>query len=397
MKILQVNCVYNTGSTGKIVYDLHKTLERKGIESIVCYGRGKKLKEKNIYKTSFELISKFNNIKSRVTGFQYNGSFFATNKLINIIKKEKPDVVHLHCINGFFVNIYKLLEFLKYNNIKTVITLHAEFMYTGGCGISDECNKWMNICYDCPKLKSEIKSYFFDNTRKCWRMLKNIFEDFSELRIVSVSPWLENRARKSPILANKKHSTIFNGIDSKVFFKREYSDLKKRLGLTNERILLHVTSNFNSELKGGKYIIDLAKNLDNNIKIIVVGDNCRNEMFKENIINVGKIKDQNELAKFYSMADLTLITSKVETFSMVCAESLSCGTPVVGFKAGGPETISIKEFSSFVEYGNVDKLKKVIYKFLSNDYKEIEKIAHRIYSKEKMSNDYIKIYSEFGR
>ena len=397
MKILQVNCVYNTGSTGKIVYDLHKTLERKGIESIVCYGRGKKLKEKNIYKTSFELISKFNNIKSRITGFQYNGSFFATNKLINIIKKEKPDVVHLHCINGFFVNIYKLLEFLKYNNIKTVITLHAEFMYTGGCGISDECNKWMNICYDCPKLKSEIKSYFFDNTRKCWGMLKNIFEDFSELRIVSVSPWLENRARKSPILANKKHSTIFNGIDSKVFFKREYSDLKKRLGLTNERILLHVTSNFNSELKGGKYIIDLAKNLDNNIKIIVVGDNCRNEMFKENIINVGKIKDQNELAKFYSMADLTLITSKVETFSMVCAESLSCGTPVVGFKAGGPETISIKEFSSFVEYGNVDKLKKVIYKFLSNDYKEIEKIAHRIYSKEKMSNDYIKIYSEFGR
>ena len=87
MKILQVNCVYNTGSTGKIVYDLHKTLERKGIESIVCYGRGKKLKEKNIYKTSFELISKFNNIKSRITGFQYNGSFFATNKLINIIKK----------------------------------------------------------------------------------------------------------------------------------------------------------------------------------------------------------------------------------------------------------------------------------------------------------------------
>ena len=112
MKVMQINCVYNTGSTGKIVYDIHNSLKESGIESIICYGRGKKTDETGVYKTSSEFLAKFNNVKSRFTGIQYNGSFFATRKLINIIKKTKPDVGHLHCINGFFVNIYTLVKFL---------------------------------------------------------------------------------------------------------------------------------------------------------------------------------------------------------------------------------------------------------------------------------------------
>ena len=99
MKVMQINCVYNTGSTGKIMYDVHTELKKRGIDSVICYGRGKKTSDENVYKTSGEIIAKFNNIKSRFTGMPYNGSFFATNKLLGIIKKENPDVVHLHCIN----------------------------------------------------------------------------------------------------------------------------------------------------------------------------------------------------------------------------------------------------------------------------------------------------------
>ena len=106
MKVMQINCVYNSGSTGKIVHDLHNELIANGIESVVCYGRGKKVKEKNVYKTCGELYSKVNNLFSRITGIMYGGCFFSTNKLLRIIKKEKPDVVHLHCLNGYFVNIY---------------------------------------------------------------------------------------------------------------------------------------------------------------------------------------------------------------------------------------------------------------------------------------------------
>ena len=51
MKILQVNCVYRKGSTGKIVYDIHTELLRQGIEDVVCYGRGEVINEPNVHKT----------------------------------------------------------------------------------------------------------------------------------------------------------------------------------------------------------------------------------------------------------------------------------------------------------------------------------------------------------
>ena len=395
MKVLQVNCVYKNGSTGKIVYDLHRGLQDKGIESIVCYGRGKTIEEDHVYKTSTELAGKFNNVKSRFTGLQYNGSFIATRKLINIIKKENPDVVHLHCINGFFVNIYKLVIFLKENNIKTILTLHAEFMYTGSCGHSYECEKWKTNCSNCPNLKDATNSYFFDRTKEAWKKMNKAFKNFKNLKIISVSPWLEERARESAIFKNKYHSTILNGIDTKNVFKpRDVSELKRELKLDNEKIILHVTPDFQSECKGGKYILEIAKQLEyENIKIIVVGNTGAKIVGYKNIIDIGRVNGQIELSKYYSLADVTLLTSKRETFSMVCAESISCGTSVVGFKAGAPELISDPSYSEFVEYNDINGLIKSLLKAVRCDKKN-KKICKEKYSKEWMINQYLECYKE---
>ena len=126
MKILQVNCVYNNGSTGKIMHDVHMELVSAGHKSVVCYGRGADTSDENVIKLCSELYAKANNLLSRITGILYGGCLLSTSRLISLIKREKPDVVHLHCINGFFVNIYKLVSWLKNNKIKTVVTLHAE-------------------------------------------------------------------------------------------------------------------------------------------------------------------------------------------------------------------------------------------------------------------------------
>lgn len=155
MKVLQVNCVYKNGSTGKITYDIHRELQTRGIESVVCYGRGEKTDEPGIYKTCGEFYSKINNLFSRFTGVMYGGCFFSTNKLISVIEKERPDIVHLHCINGYFVNIYRLVKWLKKKKIKTVLTLHAEFMHTANCGYALDCDRWKNGCGNCPRLKKK--------------------------------------------------------------------------------------------------------------------------------------------------------------------------------------------------------------------------------------------------
>lgn len=396
MKVLQVNCVYKKGSTGKIVHDIHTELKASGIESVVCYGRGAKIKERGVYKTCGEFYSKFNNLLSRITGIMYGGCLFSTNKLIRIIKKEKPDVVHLHCLNGYFVNIYRLVTWLKESGIKTVLTLHAEFMHTANCGHAFDCEKWKTGCGKCPVFKKETKSILFDRTATSWRRMKKAFDGFENLVITSVSPWLMERAKLSPILVDKKHVVIMNGLDTNVFYPRNIQRLKEKHCITDEKIVFHATPYFSdaqNHLKGGCYILELAKRLGN-VKFFIAGPYDISGEIPSNVILLGRISDQNELAEYYSMADVTVIASKRETFSMICAESLCCGTPVVGFKAGGPEMISISEFSNFVEYGNIYSLSETLKTFLETNLKteEISEIAHKKYSKNKMVYEYVSLY-----
>ena len=404
MKVLQVNCVYNSGSTGKIVKDIHSELLNNDIESVVCYGRGNKINENNIYLLSNNIFGKINNAISRFKGVLYGGCHYSTIKLINIIKKEKPDIVHLHCLNGFFVNIYEFLKWLGKNNIKVVLTLHAEFMYTGSCGYSYECEKWKqsNGCSDCKIWKTETNSVVGDKTYKSFNFMNKAFNYIKpeNITIVSVSPWLMNRAQNSYILKNFEHQCVFNGVDTNIFYNKNIQKDSMFENNADKKIVFHPTSYFScnqDDDKGGRYIISLAdKMVAEKYHFYVAGDYDRNINVTENVTLLGKITDQSILADYYSAADLTLIASKQETFSMVCAESLCCGTPVVGFKAGGPESISLNEYSKFVEYANIDTLDKTIKEFCFNKCKnyDISNNAKDVYSKEIMTKNYIKIYKD---
>ena len=404
MKIIQVNVCYKTGSTGKIVNDIHSQLQEQNIDSVVCYGRGKRIKEPDVYKIASDFYCRIQALIGRITGIMYGGCFFSTNKLLRIIKKEKPDIVHLHCINGSFVNIYRLVTWLKENKIKTVLTLHAEFMHTGNCSHAYECENWKSGCHHCVNFRSQTKSWFFDRTGTSWARMKKAFEGFGDdLVVTSVSPWLMERAKQSPILANKTHKVILNGIDTSVFTIRDFASLKNKYGVQN-RIIFFATANFNptsDDIKGGKYIIELAEKLKNEKIVIVVAalDAVITEL-PQNIVYVGKTKTQEELAKYYSMADISLIVSRRETFCMPVAESLCCGTPVVGFKAGAPEQIALKEYSEFVEYGNLEGLSQCVLKWIvKKSNREIQplqiaKISVETYSKERMVVEYMDAYEK---
>ena len=401
MKILQINNVYKKGSTGKITYDIHQELQRRGIESVVCYGRGQKVDEINVHKTCGEFYSKINNIWSRITGIMYGGCFFSTNRLISIVKKEKPDIVHLQCLNGYFVNIYRLINWLKKNKIKTVLTLHAEFMYTGGCGHSIECNQWSNRngCghLGCPRWRSETKSLFFDRTATMWKKMKKSFEGFDEnLIVTSVSPWLMERAKQSPILKDKRHEVVLNGLDTEIFHPYDVKELRDKYNLKNEKVIFHATPSFNDDpkhIKGGYYVIKLAEMMRNqNVKFIVAGKYQEGLQIPDNMILLGKVEDQTILANYYSMADVTLLTSRKETFSMVTAESLCCGTPIVGFKAGAPERIALPKYSCFVEYGDMEQLYKATIGMLDVVKRVKSEQSKERYSAETMCCKYIETY-----
>lgn len=399
MKVMQINCHYKYGSTGKIVYEIHNYINKHNNESYVCYGRGLTYNEQDVYRVSNEYVCKSRKLVDTFFGRYFTWGRLSSIRTIGKIKKVKPDIVHIHCCNAYMMNVYWLLKYLAIKQIKTVVTLHAEIMYTGGCDHSFECEKWFDgsECRGCQCKTRATRSVLFNLTHSNWKDMKKAFDFFSDsdICIVSVSEWLKNRAVKSPMLSRFNHQVIMNGLDTGVFHLRnsnEIEEVRNKYGLRKNKMILHVTSSFDDEIKGGKYVKRLADKIGEDVDVVVVGPHQLQNV--NNIIFLGIVKDQNELAKLYSAANVVVLTSKRETYSMVCVESLSCGTPVVGFFAGAPETICIDEFSKFCEYGDEEKLYNNVNSQINENHNKmkISKVAQDVYSSDKMASAYFQLY-----
>lgn len=393
MKVLQVNNVYGCHSTGKITRDLHLGLRDRGHESVVVFGRGPDTSESGVIRLCPDWYGKLNSLLTRFTGLRYGGCLFSTLRLQRIIRREKPDVVHLQCINGNFVNIYRLVGWLKKHSIKTVCSLHAEFMYTANCGYALECEQWRHGCGSCPDKHRASKSLFFDRTGRSWEKMRSAFDGFEEDCVICpVSPWTEDRARQSDILKNFTFQTVYNGVDTKEVFHCRGAEEKPDT-------VLHVTAQFTDapdHIKGGRYLIALAKRMPK-VTFLVAGQAAPIAPLPENVILLGPIRDQQKLAELYRSAKLTVLVSKKETFSMPCAESLCCGTPVVGFEAGAPEQIALKAYSGFVPQGDVYGLEHLIRTWLQKetDRGEIGQAAENTYSVDAMVKAFCGVYGSF--
>ena len=394
MKVVQVNCVYPHGSTGSIVKSIHSALQKDGMESYVFYGRGDKVVAPNVTKFSAEIEAKIHSAFTRATGEQFSFSPVATQRLIRAIDSIHPDIVHLHCLNGHCVNLYKLLMYLKEKKIKTVLTLHAEIMHTAGCEHALDCNKWIDGCYECEKVRGLITHFYRDDAKICYKKMEDAISGFQNLTVVSVSDWLGNRAKQSAIFhdPNIEFRTIFNGVDTSIF--HPISDKTKNVYFTTKKskpIVLHVTPNFNHPLKGGMKVIETAK-LHPEYDFWIVGYNS-NIQLPNNVKGIPHTKNREELANIYNAADVTLITSQRETFSMVCAESLCCGTPVAGFYSGGPESIGIPEYTRFVDQDDLEKLGHAIGQLIGRKIpQECYKSVLDTYSDNNMVQQYRNVY-----
>ena len=399
MKILIVNWVYNWGSTGYIARDLKNEFELMGHDVLVASGT-------NVGNDEVMVFCKPSERKlfwrlHRLGLSQFHGSTKATKRLIHFIEQKKPDIVNLHLLHCNYINLYYLLCWLGKNNIKTIITNHAELYFTGSCGYAYDCMRFVTSqCRHCPnKTYATGGSYVFGNTHRNWKLMKKAFSYFhpENLAFTAVSPWTRDRFYLSPITKGFECTVTLNGLKISTFYHREdVSHVRQRFG--NDPYIVWVTANFNpldkSDVKGGWYLMELASKMPRQKFVIVATSSSSTDELPQNIYLWGKAKDQDELARLYSCAQLTVLVSRKETFSMVTAESLCCGTPIVGFKAGGPETIAIPEYSRFVEQTNTDALAKVIEEMLAIDFnrRDISEKARNKFSPRTMALQYLNSY-----
>ncbi len=387
MKVLLINCVYGSGSTGKIVADLVKYGNQEGHEFRALYGRLPYSSDKFAFKISSELEAKSHSLFSRFTGQHFAYSPIATHRVLKYIRLFNPDIVHLHCLNANFVNVYSLLNFLKSNDYKTVLTLHAEIMHTAGCEHAIDCNKWISGCYKCNTIKGLITHHFRDDAAKAFKRMEDALSNFKNLTVVGVSEWLTSRARQSGVFAkcSPRFASVHNGCDLTEFTECEASN-------NGRKRILHVTPNFRHPIKGGEYVLQLAKS-NPDWDFLIVGDNGKTvNDIPDNLRFLSRVSNKRELSKIYSSSDVTVLTSKRETFSMVCLESLCCGTPVVEFCAGGPESVFKMDGVLFVPFGDLRAMTNAIKKTLIDTPRINSQVIKSEFSSKRMYEDYYDIY-----
>lgn len=373
MKILMINVVCGIRSTGRICTDLAAELEKQGHEVKIAYGREKVPEQFHKYavRVGTDLDVYMHALKSRLfdsVGFE---SKRVTKKFVSWIREYDPDVIHLHNLHGYYINVEILFQYLKECGKKIIWTLHDCWAFTGHCTHFDYigCDKWKKNCTHCPQKKEYPASCLKDNSYYNFRRKKDVFQNIPNMTLVTPSNWLKTLISQS-FLRKYPVNVIHNGIDTSIFKPVDYSikeRLRQEFGILNKTIILGVASVWNRR-KGLDAFVALSKLLPENYQIVLIGVYKKQaKKLPDNIITIARTNNTEELAAWYSTADIFVNPTLEDNYPTVNLEAIACGTPVITFDTGGsPESAVF--YGRVVKKGNLKMLLESI-----NDNEEIER------------------------
>lgn len=333
MKIVQINAVYKSGSTGRTTEEFHLYCKEHGIESYV-FCPNLSIPEDGIFRIGTTLDHKAHAVASRLSGRQGCFSYFPTRRLIAKLDDIKPDAVILRNLHGNYIHLPMLLSYLAKKDIFTVPVLHDCWFFTGHCThyTAHKCYKWQKACEKCPLMNTDNPSLLFDTSNSMFRLKKSLMESIPRVGVIGVSKWITNEGHNSVVFKTAKaFETVYNWIDHKKFYPRESSFLRRKLGINDDYVVLGVAQGW-SWRKGLVHYTTLAKNMPD-IKIVLIGKIEEKISLPPNILTPGSTESIEQLAEYYSLADVLLVCSVQETFGKVSAEALACGTPVIANNA----------------------------------------------------------------
>ncbi|MDO4269192.1 MAG: glycosyltransferase [Eubacteriales bacterium] len=361
MKVLQINTICGSGSVGRITVDIVRALEAEGSEGMIAFGRRAAPEGVDAWRFGTNLDMGVHVLHTFFKGEHGFASSGQTARLIERIRAYDPDIIHLHNIHGFYLDVEQLFRYLKQAGKPVVWTLHDCWSFTGHCAHFDYigCMKWKTGCGDCPQYRSVYPyALFKDNSAKNYRRKKAAFTGVPSLTVVTPSRWLAGYVRES-YLGAYPVEVIPNGIALDKFHPVD-KGLRERLQLQGKYILLGVASMW-EERKGYAYFEELADRLDDSYQIILIGLSKRKlKTLHPKIRGVMRTNSMEELAEYYSMADAYVNTTLEDTFPTTNLEALACGTPVITFATGGSVESVDASCGKIVPKGDTDALVRAI-------------------------------------
>jgi glycosyltransferase involved in cell wall biosynthesis len=390
--LLQITSALNWGSIGRIAEQVGELAQRRGWKVYFAYGRYANPSALEVIRVGGKLNPYLHYAAHRLLDREGLASCGATRQLIHRIQEIHPDIVHLHDIHDHWLNYKLLFEYLNQTDIKVVWTLHDCWNFTGGCCHYTHlhCNKWQGECSKCPR-----PGLLRDKSLYQFHLRKSLFTANRFLTLVPVSKWLEGEVRKS-FLKDVPIQAILNGVDIDVFHEIKDNRLRQTLHLGGKFILMAAATSW-SKQKGLDDYSALSQILPDDCVIVLVGlSPAQIKHLPSNIMGVPRTSNVQELAEYYSMADVVMNLSYEETFGLTTAEGYACGTPAIVYNATASPELVTPETGRVVEPGDIQGVLSAVMEIKEKGKSwyaaACRKRAETWYDKNKNFKQYISLY-----
>ena len=400
--LLQINATVNTGSTGRIAEEIGQRAIAAGYASYIAYGRTARESQSKIIKIGSLWDIRLHGIMSLLFDAHGFASKRATKKLVRQIDSINPDIILLHNLHGYYLNIEVLLDYLKKKSIPIFWTLHDCWPFTGHCShfMRYDCDRYKTHCHDCPNRKGYPRSLFIDRSRHNYEIKKHLIQNLPNLTFIPVCNWM-NKVVADSFMHGSKTKEIYNGTDVSIFKPAKIevcNRIKVRYHIPNKKIILGVASTWKKRLAYYDFCW-LNEQLAHEYIIVLVGMSEEQiEQLPEGIMGICRTENVQDLAALYSLADVFVNPTYVDNFPTTNIEALACGTPVITYNTGGsPEAIDDKT-GIVVPKGDKDALKNAIVEVVTNKEKYTSEVCrHRAvdhFDKDDRFGDYIELFNK---
>ncbi len=360
--ISQICVEGNSGSTGRIAEEIGILAIHKGWESYIAYGRFTRPSKSKTIRIGSDREVFYHGLETRLFDRHCLGSKAAKIRLVKQIESIKPDIIYLHHLHGYYINIETLFAYLPKATIPAVWTFHDCWSITGHCAHFDYfgCDKWKTECHHCPQTKEYPASLWIDRSTKNYRLKKKLFTSVQNMVIVTPSHWLANIVKES-FMQSIPVQIIHNGIDTSVFKPQiNHRETREKYHIGERFVILGVANPW-TQKKGFDDFIALSKLLSKDDVIVLVGlDKSQIKQLPKNIIGLTKTENRQELVDLYSAADLFVNPTWEDNFPTTNIESLACGTPVVTYRTGGSIEAVSPETGFIVDKGDINSLVEIV-------------------------------------
>lgn len=401
-KLLQINATINSGSTGRIAEEIGQRAIAAGFESYIAYGRTVRESKSKTIRIGSDWNVRWHGIVSLLFDRHGFSSKCATKRFVKQIEAINPDIVLLHNVHGYYLNIEILLGYLKEKNIPIFWTLHDCWPFTGHCSYFDaySCEKWKTHCEHCPNQKGYPKSIWLDNSRHNFDRKRALLAALPNVTFIPVCKWIGGIVEHS-FMKGRPQLVIYNGTNTDVF-KPQGSDttetIRKKYNIDGENIVIGVASTWDKR-KGLLDFCWLNDQLPEGYQVVLVGLSQEQiDNLPKDVVGIRRTESVKELSVLYSLADVFVNPTYIDNFPTTNIEALACGTPVVTYNTGGsPEAID-ENTGIVVPKGDKDALKNAIVEVVSNKGKYTSEacrqraVAH--FNKDDRFGDYIELFNK---